>query len=144
MPIAENFLNIAPLFAFHWFVETFTAITGLPCYISTQCGYEFSTHLLLHCVITIQLKFLNFYKSISIKYKYHLPSAPSDLQMNSKFIDTTGSTVQVSNNFEEIHSSSENLLTSDIIVQRPPELPIPVAPAINPVITPRLIHIPDA
>ena len=62
--------------------------------------------------------------------------------INSKFI-VTASTVQTSKISEKFNSSSENSVTPNVTVQRPPPVPTPVAPAINPAITSRSNHIPD-
>ena len=68
-------------------------------------------------------------------------SAPPVSEVNSKLIPT-GSTVQTVNSSEKFLSSSEIVISSIILVQRPPLSSELVAPAITPVTITRPIHSP--
>ena len=61
----DRLFNLLPLFNPDWFRQAFIIFFGYPCYVSTQCGFYFSTFLFIREVSTFLLK---FYRTISIKY----------------------------------------------------------------------------
>ena len=61
----DKLINLTPLFTSTWFSDAFIALFGYPCYILTQCGIYFSTHLFVQTMLTLLVE---LYKTISIKY----------------------------------------------------------------------------